>query len=91
MAVELVPPFLGRSVEAGGVEGGNGVGALEGVLCFGVGVVGGIGFNLIPCVELIGIVGWEEVAGSELEGVVAFKVAGGRVGAVGWDGGFGGV
>lgn len=40
---------------------------------------------MVPGVEFVGVVGGEEVAGAELEGVRAFEVVGWVVGAVGWE------
>ncbi len=42
---------------------------------------------MVPGVEFVGVVGGEEVAGAELEGVGAFEVAGWVVGAVRRSGG----
>ena len=46
--VELVPPFFRSGVEARGVEGGDCVGALEGVLGGGVGAEFRGGFDVVP-------------------------------------------
>lgn len=83
MAVEEVPPLGRVGVEAVLVEGGDGVGALAGVLEEGVGVVGGVGLGVVPGVEFVDVVAFFQVARAELEGVGAFEVVAWVVGAVG--------
>ena len=54
--VELVPPLVRVGGEAARVEGGDGVGALEGELLGGVGSVEGVGrgVDVVPGVESVG-------------------------------------
>lgn len=78
--VEAVPPPCGLGVEALGVKGRNGMGALSSVLGFGVAEVRGRGRDVVPGVEVIDGGCGEEVAGAELEGGAGFFVVpgGGR-------------
>lgn len=55
LAVEEVPPSGWVGVEAGGVEGGDGVEALVGVLGEAVGGVGGGREGVVPGVEGVGV------------------------------------
>ena len=48
----------------------------------------GIGCDVVPGVVFEDVVGGGEVAGAEFEGVAAFEVGEGVVGAVGWGGWF---
>ena len=85
MLVEEIPPFRGRDVKARGVEGGDGVEALGGILLFAVGVVCWVWDDVVPGVVGEDVVGGFEVALAELEGGGAFGAGVWVVGAVGWD------
>ena len=82
--IEQIPPFRGVRVEAPFVEFGDGRLALLRVLCFRKGFVVVVGLDVVPGVEFEDVVAFFEVALAELEGVGAFGVVGGVVGAVWW-------
>ena len=62
IGIKPIPPLLRIGVEAMFVIGRDWVLALVGVLGFGVEIVGFVGFDVIPRIELEDVVGREEVS-----------------------------